>query len=517
MTGFPILDYELVTRSRNRRTYLGRVALTATGALALLGMMQVGQIGGLTPVELGENLFNVLAFLGLAFCLLAGPVLTADIFSGEKRAGTLPLLFLTSLPASNIVIGRLVSASLAGLYSLLAFLPLPAFGFFLGGVVAGELWRLALLLFSILTLSLTLSGFVSAISWSGRKSLALASLLIAIWTVLPWVWEMKGVIMPLASWFPDPLHWYHSALDAPWNVSSAGFVRRLFVSWLAIAGLLTATILVLPRSLKEPVVGARQSTGRWQFGSRRINTRERLRWYEINPVAWVARQRTPRRGPTLVFLTLFGTTGALAYFRGDQLMRMPDVFLVFVFCLHGLFKLWLAWETSRCLSRDQSEGLLEPLLAAPLSEHQIVHGWIVGLQSVFRWPLMFLLVMDLSIWFGCELGNDSLWLVAWMGVLVFDAFTLLWAGVLLGLLSPSATKGLIRTIVVALVLPWVVGLIFFAAVAVLELDWLIPRHPFTPSVAWIVFSLLIDAILCLYCSHKLGSNFRHLVAEKTRS
>ena len=122
-------------------------------------------------------------------------------------------------------------------------------------------------------------------------------------------------------------------------------------------------------------------------------------------------------------------------FAGRILPRHIWVFYAVVFCLHGVFKLWLAWETSRCLSRDQTEGLLEPLLSAPLSEHQIVHGWISGLQMVFRWPLIFLIAMDLVIWIGSDAGRETILVIAWMGVLLFDAFTLLWTGVLIGLLS----------------------------------------------------------------------------------
>jgi hypothetical protein len=102
-----------------------------------------------------------------------------------------------------------------------------------------------------------------------------------------------------------------------------------------------------------------------------------------------------------------------------------------------------------------------------------------------------------------------------MGMLLFDAFTLLWAGVLIGLISPSATRGLVRTIGIVLILPWIVGLFVFAFLALIGLDWLTkPAHPFMLSLAWIISGIVVDASLCLYCGHRLGTNFRHLVSEQ---
>jgi hypothetical protein len=200
---------------------------------------------------------------------------------------------------------------------------------------------------------------------------------------------------------------------------------------------------------------------------------------------------------------------------GDRLMGRPDLFLTLLFCLHGLLKLWLAWELSRCLSRDQAEGLLEPLLAAPLSEHQIVHGWITGLQTVFRWPVILLLGMDFAVWTFCDLGPWRYPLFALMGMVVFDAFTLLWAGLYFGLTARNALRGLLRTITAVLLAPWLFGLALLALLGMARLQWLVPSSQFALCLGWIGVGLLFDAGLCFHCSRKLGGNFRQLVADKT--
>jgi hypothetical protein len=234
----------------------------------------------------------------------------------------------------------------------------------------------------------------------------------------------------------------------------------------------------------------------------------------LNPVAWLARQRSPLRWPVAVFGTAFGGTALAALQWGDALMSRPGIFVTYLFGLHGLLKLWLAWELSRCLSRDNADGLLEPLLAAPLSEHQFVHGWIVGLQTVFRGPVVMLLGMDLVVWTVCDLERWSYPLLAMMGMLVFDAFTLLWSGLYFGLIARNATQGLLQTLFAALVAPWIAGFCFLALLTIAQIEWFVPRSLFSLCLGWIGIGLVVDAALCFWCSRKLAGGFRQLVAEK---
>ena len=77
-----------------------------------------------------------LAFLG---CLFSGVFLTADSLSGEKREGTLGLLFLTDLKGYDVVFGKLIATSLNGFYALLAIFPVLALPLVMGGVTFWEL------------------------------------------------------------------------------------------------------------------------------------------------------------------------------------------------------------------------------------------------------------------------------------------------------------------------------------------------------------------------------------------
>lgn len=516
MTGFPIVDRELKVRSRSWRTYFWRIVLTAGGTVMVLALLQAGSVAGRNPAAMGETLFECLSWLGIAYALLTGPVLTADCLSQEKRQGTLPLLFLSPLPPSNVVFGKLIACALPAGYALFGFLPLLALSFFLGGISLGEFWRTAMLLVTLLVLSLTVCGAVSAVLWSGRTALVTAAAALLVWTGLPWLWTFFGATMPLATWFPDPIATWLAALDENYGPAPASFIQRIVVGWVSAATCLAVAVIAAPRRLDPPVRREPTSRARWfrrATSPRQVGARER--WYALNPVAWLARQRSPLHWPLVVFALAFGGTAGVAIAFEDLLVLRSRELVTFVFCLHGLLKLWLAWELSRCLSRDQAEGLLEPLLAAPLTEHQIVHGWVTGLQTVFRGPVLLLIGMDLVIWVAGDLERWHYPLLAMMGMVIFDAFTLLWAGLYFGLVARTATRGLLQTIFAVLIVPWMIGLLLVAALATTRIDWLQPQSLFVLCLGWIGVGLLVDASLCLHCSRRLSGNFRHLVAEKT--
>jgi len=100
-------------------------------------------------------------------------------------------------------------------------------------------------------------------------------------------------------------------------------------------------------------------------------------------------------------------------------------------------------------------------------------------------------------------------------MVIFDAFTLLWAGLYFGLVARTATRGLLQTIFAVLIVPWMFGLLLVAALATTRIEWLQPQSLFVLCLGWIGVGLLVDATLCLHCSRRLSGNFRHLVAEKT--
>ena len=110
----PIVERELRLLSRRPSTYRIR-ALTALGATLIgFGVAFASVSLGGTAALLGRNLFKSVTALAFVAAVMAGPVLTADCLSEEKRNGTLGLLFLAGLKAGLLTFG--------GAYTVIPFL-----------------------------------------------------------------------------------------------------------------------------------------------------------------------------------------------------------------------------------------------------------------------------------------------------------------------------------------------------------------------------------------------------------
>src|SRR5882762_5735957 len=166
MTFLPIVARELRVATRRRATYWSRV-IAGLGAVGLTIWMVEALGTRVPPEQLGLQLFRAISELAFFFCLFPGVVLTADCLSEEKREGTLGLLFLTDLKGHDVVFGKLAATSVNSIYALVAVVPILALPFFLGGITAGEFWRMTQVLFTTLLFSLAASLFISSISRNG--------------------------------------------------------------------------------------------------------------------------------------------------------------------------------------------------------------------------------------------------------------------------------------------------------------------------------------------------------------
>src|SRR5438552_11191950 len=126
MTFLPIVERELRLKARRPRTYGFRCGMVLAFALISFGILAVDWSAGQNPTVMGQHLFWTLSGLGFACALLAGPVVTADCLSEEKREGTLGLLLLTNLKGHDVVLGKLFATSLPVFYSFVAGVPLLA-------------------------------------------------------------------------------------------------------------------------------------------------------------------------------------------------------------------------------------------------------------------------------------------------------------------------------------------------------------------------------------------------------
>src|SRR6266508_5492266 len=187
MTVLPIVERELRVAARKPGTYWMRV-LAALVAIVVFTWMILTLFRDNVPSTLhGRFLFRALFTFAFFSCLFIGARVTADNLSEEKREGTLGLLFLTDLKGYDVILGKLVAASINSIYALLAIIPVMSVPVQLGGVTAADLWQSALVLLNTLFFSLASGVLVSALSRNERKAMFAAVFVVLFVTLAPLV------------------------------------------------------------------------------------------------------------------------------------------------------------------------------------------------------------------------------------------------------------------------------------------------------------------------------------------
>src|SRR5437899_1995840 len=173
MIVLPVIERELRACARQPFTYY----LRALGVAALmLACFLFGMQHGFGP-PLGNRLFSSLHFTLFCAIWLLVPLLTADCLSRERREGTLGLLFLTRLHATDIVTAKCLAHGLRALTLWLAVLPVLTIPFLLGGVSWKEAVLSALVNLSAMCWSLAAGLVASAWSKTWLRALLLAAIL----------------------------------------------------------------------------------------------------------------------------------------------------------------------------------------------------------------------------------------------------------------------------------------------------------------------------------------------------
>src|SRR5215471_4284833 len=190
MIVLPVIGRELRASARQPFTF----SLRALGVAALLlASLMFGLEHGFGPT-LGSKLFASLHLTLFCAIWILVPMLTADCISRERREGTLGLLFLTRLRATDIVTAKSLAHGLRALTLWLAVAPVLTIPFLLGGVS----WPQALLSIAInfSAICWALAAGLLASAWSKRwvRSL-LGACIISISFLLPFIAAATQLIL----------------------------------------------------------------------------------------------------------------------------------------------------------------------------------------------------------------------------------------------------------------------------------------------------------------------------------
>jgi ABC-type Na+ efflux pump permease subunit len=380
----------------------------------------VARMGGSTIR--GSELYEALTWISFSCALLTSATLPADSVSGEKRDGTLGLLFLTPLRGYHIALGKFFSSAILALFSLLAVFPVLAIPLLMGGVGLKEfLFTLLALIVSTL-LALSLGLFISTITVRPWKGVALALFctsflaagLPAIASVVYYKMHRPVIAAYLYSFSPSYI--IYSASASAWRLRFQFFWQGiLFQSALCLL-LLTACALLLPYVWKDRpgsrfTVRFKAALSRWRYGFGQHRRQFRARLLDINPFTWLAsRHRWASAGFALFAFVLFLLPSVLS----RKLIVQPGseeevVFPILFTCgavalLHLGIALRIAILACDRFSTDRKSGALELLLSTPLSIKDIIRGqWLALARHLWAAILLVLLAHSFALWWIIEL------------------------------------------------------------------------------------------------------------------
>ena len=478
MTILPLLERELRVRARSAAGYWTRCGAALAGMLVCLSTLTVYAGTASNVAELGAFAFKCLVVSAFTVCCLCG-FLTVDGISRERREGTLGLLFLTRVRTLDVLLGNFGAEGLASLCALAAFAPVLIVPMLAGGVSGAEAARTVLVLFDTMILSLADGLWASASGrgwwWSAFSAAALLALIIF---GPPGLGSLFPQFLPLDLSWPGPLSALASADDTHYQQNVATYWIALAVvhgiSWL----LVVDAGKRLRRALEEDNEAPANAFGR-------ARRRHPLAAGEA-PLEWLMRRQ---RGVGAVVWT--GALLGSAYYGSAYFSRFP-FFGRFTSGISGGYSLWdlslafsvvegcfFAWVASRFLIEARRTGELELLLTTPEGARTIVASQWRWLKGVFRWPLAVVVAPTMGLSLIPTPGiSYRLYYVAFhllsCLITLLGIVALLWAGMWFGWYARSQARAIVRVVLVARIMPYVVGYLAYVVLnkfAPMTLAW----------------------------------------------
>ena len=479
MISLPIVERELGIASRNLGSWLSRwiIAIVAVCFGGLwLGMAY--SVGGMMK---GDVFFAILAWACFVYCLLAGLWTTSDTLTREKTDGTLGLLFLTDLRGYDVVLGKMITASLKSFYGVLAVLPVLALPLLMGGVTNDQFWRTAGALLNILIFSLSMGMFFSALSWSSGRAVFWTFFSLFSVTMLPLIhlW-LGGTASDLN--FVSPGFAMANASAPVIGTPAAGFSGHWawWGSGLAGSGMLLVlaswTISHRWRETKlrpqTPSLGERTDGDRLQSSAERQSA-----ILDANPAGWLVWRvrsfRTSRRLLMALMITIGLVLPGFVVLAGAGI----DDLWIFMGSLVWVGSFWIRLEVARhavtTIHEAKASGALEQILVTPVDEKEFRRGHFAAMVRFWMWPVILLASLPIvaalfSMFMEGWIFDDALFGVSIMGLMsgliavVFfgDLFALYYSGCWFALRSSNYSAAFWKTFGFVYLLPTIGSVLF---------------------------------------------------------
>lgn len=515
--------------ARRPGTYWSRTGAAASG-LIIVWFVMFAQLKFTPTALVGQMTFRLLAWIAALTVVGSVVQLASEAFAREKREDTLGLLFLTPLRPVDLVLGKLVSTSLAAIYRFVALIPLLAVPMLTGGVAAWDFVLLVVALVNFVFLGATVGLFVSARCWDEKRAATVASVIMVCLALLPAIGVVVSAVLNQPSAFSffalSPIYpVWQATVPAVWKpglfwpsvlwtqliawIFFYAACRTLPRCWqkrpenLAPAGdhlqqAETSTRAPVPPTTPPPAMKIRRSV------RRQFSVLQRTAMLNDNPIRWFAQRWRPHASGLWIIaaIGLASCVPAIVMVLSSghwDMLLAPGFALFVIFCLHAAFKTYATSQASFAFARDRGEDTLELLLSTPVTPQQMIDGHSRALRETLRPWVKRALWME-SGWLAFTLakyaweGGAFFWMhllgaVAILGFLIPDLHAAGWTALWQSVLNKNAREAEKSATWRVMFLPWVVAL----------LAW-IPFGAIMNSttglaamiVAWMVTSALVD-------------------------
>ena len=489
--------------------------------LAVVGLL-LSANSGMDQSQLGRMVFRSLAWLMFIFVLVLGVWLTHDSLSGERREGTLGLLFLTDLRALDVVLGKLTAAGLTATYAVLAVVPPLSVTVMAGGVTGGEVLRAGLALVNALFAGMALGLWVSSRQEDDSRSLTQGLGWLSVWVILPMVPDLLAagggyapehalfsMFSPLVTHVLADAPAYAIADDRFWT--SLGLVQLL--SW-GFVGMAASRARTCWREGDEH--GGRDRVLRRPRAGRPFRADE-------DPLHWLATRdpRARRRAWMAALLMFMPSLTPLLYVFWSPSGTGPGLAVAigysgFLFYLIAV--VMLGSLVCRPIVEGRQSGLLETLQTTPLRSSAFVEACWRGLRRIVLPPVLTFALLGAGLrlllsqpWYG---ANVSFSYGGWVGVglgfagKVAFVWALVWMGMWQAASARKPGQAVLRTMLWVVVLP--------VLAAMLPVFFLFRFLPVSPAVfAWSnnLLPLAVMIGVWRFAEKRMRTRFRQAITQ----
>jgi ABC-type transport system involved in multi-copper enzyme maturation permease subunit len=282
---------------------------------------------------------------------------------------------------------------------LLAIFPILALTLMMGGVNGAQFWKTCLALVNALFCSLAAGVFVSALSRDSQKALAATVLLLLALTLGGPLLDAIAAHLLKRSFEPfltlsSPGYTFRSATFWGHSPYWTTLAITQFIAWM----LFVAASLLVPRTWQErasrTAVASQTIAYAWKYGRARARVKLRRKLIERDAVLWLACRE--RWQSVWVWMVALFCAGGFVYLVVKLAAQtwMGWQYVAWMFLM--FFYLWAASQACRFFVEARRSGLIELLLATPVSEKQIVRGQWRALVRMFGVPLLLLLMVCMA-------------------------------------------------------------------------------------------------------------------------